>query len=92
MKHTFVKKVECPYCKKESETEFVIDGIPDNLVPLQMAKSIRVKEASPEQKLKQNQLSQGIQQSSDTEHKKEDIDQSLVRSGSIWKKGQFHKK
>ena len=69
-KHTFIKKVECPTCHGTFDTEFEVSGIPDNLVPIQMAKSIRVKEAPQEQKLEQNQLTEGIEQQS----KQEDTD------------------
>jgi hypothetical protein len=85
--HTFTKKLECPLCHKEIETDFEVT-LPEELIIKGMGSSYRVKELPQEQKLKQNQLTEGIdQQSSDTEHKQEDIDQSLVRSGSIWKKG-----
>jgi hypothetical protein len=76
-KFTFVKKCSCG-----KDVEFVVDGIPDNLGPTKMASDIRLKQ--PEQPIKQNQLSEALEQQS----KQEDAtDRSMYSIGNKNAKG-----
>ena len=81
MKYTFLKRCECG-----KEVSFTVDGIPDNLVVTSMSKEYSIKQQEPEQKIKQDQLSKGL----DQQTKAEDADQSIYNLGNKNAKGKHH--
>ena len=65
--HTFTKKSECPKCHSVNDVDFEVT-LPEELVVTKMHSSIKLKE--PEQQIKQNQLSDGLNQQSKKEYTK----------------------